>query len=45
MLNHGVARQFRGVYMLNHGVARQLLLFQYCGTCLLYVPVLRSYNM
>ena len=23
MLNHGVARQFRGVYMLNHGVARQ----------------------
>ena len=23
MLNHGVARQFRGVYMLNHGVARE----------------------
>ena len=23
MLNHGVARQFRGVYMLNHGVGRQ----------------------
>ena len=23
MLNHGVARQFRGVYMLNHGVARK----------------------
>ena len=23
MLNHGVARQFGGVYMLNHGVARQ----------------------
>ena len=23
MLNHGVTRQFGGVYMLNHGVVRE----------------------